>query len=444
VLRSEPGHEAGGATSTDVAEGGAPPATADPAPRAAAPPAPPDPAAAPTEAPAAADLATGAGQAAPRLGYMPGLDGVRALSLLGVMFFHHGFTWATGGFLGVSTFFTLSGFLIALLALGEERRTRHFSLPRFWERRARRLLPAALVAVTVVVLLQRWLVIGSSPRFRGDLLASLFYVANWRFASATETFSFLSPVAHVWSLAIEEQFYLVFPLVFVALTRALGTGRRAGAAFAGLALASFAGGWLLASHGEARLAYYATFSRSGELLAGVVLAYAVATTWGPRGGAPARVRAAAQVGGVVAIGGLAWLWHTTSLDSDRLFHGVTALEAGLSVLLILAAATGGALAWVLALAPLRLLGRISYGAYLLHWPIFLALDSSRTHIDDPTLLFLVRLAATVAAAGASYVLIESPIRFGTPVTRPRLIGGLAVAAALVVGAILLVPVHGGS
>ncbi len=380
----------------------------------------------------------------PSLGYMPGLDGIRALALLAVMALHQTFRFAPGGFLGVSTFFTLSGFLIALLAIGEQNRTGHFALGRFWERRARRLLPALMVTLLVVVLLQWVLKIGSSPALRGDVLASLGYVANWRFAGTGNGVTLLGPVGHMWSLAIEEQFYLVFPLVFVAVTALVGTGRRAGAVFAGLALASFAAAWALTTGDHGRFAYYATFTRAGELLAGVVLAYVLAggaergrlaVPRGPWG------RAATQVGGVVGLVGLFWLWHQTTLDTPRLFHGIIALEAGFSVLVILAAVTGGVVAGALSFTPLRLFGRISYGGYLLHWPIFLWLNEARTGIDNQWLLFALRLAVTVVAATLSYYLVEAPIRFRAKVGLPRLVAGFALTGAAVAAIVLTVPVH---
>ena len=210
-------------------------------------PAPPQPAPTP---------AAGSGKPEVSLPYVAGFDGLRALGLLVMLAYHHGVSAARGGIFTVSMFFTLSGYLIATLALGEWARSDRLSLARFWERRARRLLPAALATVVGVVALQRLYEVGSSPRFTGDVLGALGYVANWRMAYSggdyAATFTLEAPVQHFWSLAVEEQFYLAFPLLFVgllAVTR--GRWRVVGAVFAAGAAASFAAAWWSASrHGN--------------------------------------------------------------------------------------------------------------------------------------------------------------------------------------------------
>ncbi|HEX5946687.1 MAG TPA: acyltransferase, partial [Acidimicrobiales bacterium] len=394
---------------------------------------------------AGAAVAGGGVAGAARLGYLPGLDGLRAVALLAVLAFHHGFGWARGGFLGVSSFFTLSGFLIATLALGEWSETGRLATARFWERRIRRLLPAALVALAGIAVLQATLGIGSAPGFRGDLLAALGYAANWRAAATTgdyaRLFSDPSPVAHLWSLAIEEQFYLLFPLIFAGIMRIVGRRRRlpiatAGAVWTVLAAASFAAAWMLAGGGDnSGLVYYATFTRAGELIVGVAAAHAFVLARATRASpavaprrddaddAPGALRApgtrrargalpvAVTVAGGVAFIALLVLWRATSLGTPGLFRGVTALNAGLTVLVVLATSTGGLVARTLGCLPLRALGRISYGAYLYHWPVFLVLNGERNPVGHPHWLFLLRVAVTMALAAASYALIEAPVRF---------------------------------
>ena len=182
----------------------------------------------------------------------------------------------------MSSFFTLSGFLIATLAIDEWRHTGHLSWRRFWERRARRLLPAALVTIAAVLAIDAWRDVGSGPRIRGDALAALGYVANWRQAAGdggyAAIFSSPSPFVHFWSLAIEEQFYVLFPLVFAGVMALAGRRLGRGAlVFGTAAAASFGLAWVAADRsGNDGIAYYGTHTRAGELLAGVALAYAVA------------------------------------------------------------------------------------------------------------------------------------------------------------------------
>jgi peptidoglycan/LPS O-acetylase OafA/YrhL len=378
--------------------------------------------------------------------------------LVVMLAYHHGVSAARGGIFTVSMFFTLSGFLIATLALGEWARSDRLSLARFWERRARRLLPAALVTVVGVVALQYLFEVGSNPRFTGDALGALGYAANWRMAYSggdyAATFALEAPVQHFWSLAVEEQFYLAFPLLFVGLLAACrGRWRVVGAVFAAGAAASFAAAWWSASrHGNSGITYYATYTRASEILVGVALAFAVVTRPARRLlSSPAGVRAV-RVLGLVGVAGLLWLWHTIGLADRVVFHGATALNAGLTSLVILActSARPGLAARGLGVWPLRNLGKISYAVYLFHWPLFLLLDHERTGLGFWP-LFVVRVAVTVGLATVSYHVLEAPFRSRRPrrgraraaigASRPRLAAILALPAAAVVALVLVVPVH---
>ena len=167
-------------------------------------------------------------------GYVPALDGLRALSLAAILLFHSRLPWAAGGFLGVTVFFTLSGFLITSLLLTERARTGSIDLRAFWVRRARRLAPAVLVLLALVAALVGTGRLASSASLTGDAAATAGWVANWRFVlsgqSYADLFSQPTPFQHMWSLAVEEQFYLLFPgLLLLLLGRHDGMRRvRAG------------------------------------------------------------------------------------------------------------------------------------------------------------------------------------------------------------------------
>ena len=395
----------------------------------------------------------------PRLDYRPALDGIRALALVGVLLFHNGYRWAPGGFLGVSTFFTLSGFLITTLALTEWADSGRLSPARFYERRARRLLPAALLTLVGIVALRAFTDVGSGSAFRGDMLSALGYTANWRFASSghdgyAALFAKPSPVLHFWSLAIEEQFYLAFPPLFVgvmALVRRL-VGRRSGptggaalalggALFGVVALGSFAAAYVLAErNGNDGTTYYGTHTRAGELLAGVTLAFVVRSTWFRRVVATWAASVAVWVAGPAALAALVWVWQRAWLGDPRLFQGIVLLNAGLTCVVIVAALQRGPAALGLGLWPLRGLGKISYAAYLFHWPIFLWLAPPRVDVTGDR-LFLLRVLVTLAAATASYHLLEAPFRFRLRMPRPRLAAGLVGAGALAATLVLFVPQH---
>jgi peptidoglycan/LPS O-acetylase OafA/YrhL len=380
--------------------------------------------------------------------YMPGLDGMRGVAMAAMLLYHHGVTFVSGAMFTVSTFFTLSGFLIATVVLGEHARTGRVSLPKFFEQRARRLLPAALAAIVLVVGLQYMFKVGSGPRFRGDLLAGVGYMTNWRLAASGSSYGALfqseAPTQHFWSLAIEEQFYLAFPIL---LLTALWVGRKrlavAGGLLAAAAGAAFAAAWLNASaHGNTGITYYATYTRAGEILSGVALALIVAT-------GPVKRLLDSRPGvlvtallGVAGIVGWLWLWHTIALNDPASFHGGVELNTLFTGLVILACISrrAGPAAQALSFAPVREFGKLSYGVYLYHWPLFLLLTTELTGLGSRP-LFAVRVAATLAVAIVSYHYLESPIRFRMRMARPRLAAGMALAVVAVVALIVTVPVH---
>jgi peptidoglycan/LPS O-acetylase OafA/YrhL len=386
----------------------------------------------------------------PVYAYRPALDGVRALAVAGVLLFHGGVALLPGGFLGVDAFFVLSGFLITSLLLAEHERTGRIALAAFWGRRARRLLPALLVMLAVVVVLSRVLL---SPQdvalLGGDTLAALGYVANWRmiyrgsgyFADTADP----SPLQHTWSLGIEEQFYLLWPLLVVLAMRwRRGRALLLALALIGAAASVAAAAWLYRPD-DADRGYFGTDSRAQALLIGCALA--VALTWlGTRAFAkPARPDAGRWrwLGGLalVALGAQAWLWTHADGGDAWLYRGGFTVAA-LTVAALLAQAVLSPRSWtarVLALAPLVWLGRISYGLYLWHWPLFGFVNAQRTGLAGPSLL-TVRLGLTVVVAAASYYLIELPVRRRS---QPRRLVPAAVAmvTAVAVAAFALPPIE---
>ncbi len=346
------------------------------------------------------------------LPYQPALDGLRAVAVLSVIGYHLNEHWALGGFLGVDAFFVLSGFLITTLLVREHRRTGGIRVLAFWGRRIRRLLPALLLVLGFVALYTHFAVPPwNRTAIRADGIASLFYVANWRFVLNEQSyftlFSAASPLRHTWSLAIEEQFYLVWPLVVIAcLALARGSLRLLAAVCVVGTIGSVALMASLYRVGDPSRAYYGTDSHAHTLLIGALLAL-VLLTW-----VPARaVRTALAAAGVVALVAMLVAMNRMSDTASFYYRGGSVLFAVTVAVVIAAAMSGGPVRGGLALPPLPWIGRISYGLYLWHWPLIVWLVPTRVDVSGPKLT-LLRIAATFAAATASYYLVERPIREG--------------------------------
>ena len=383
----------------------------------------------------------------PRRDRVRALDGIRGVSVLAVLAFHGGITWARGGFLGVDAFFVLSGYLITTLLLAEWQRTGRIVMVAFWARRARRLLPAVLLLVATVTLAARYLVPVEERRpLPGDGLAALFYVANWRMALRggdyfTDTAG-PSPLEHTWSLGVEEQFYLLCPILVLGVLLAARRPLRALLAVAVLgAVASSLELALVYDPAAPGRSYYGTDTRASSLLVGVALAV-VLTATAPSRGHPQRVadrRMVRWLSGGLALAGvvfLGWAW-THATGGDRwLYHGgiLLAALAVAAVLANLAIAPDGLAARMLSVPLLPALGLVSYGVYLWHWPVFLVVDGQRTGLMG-TPLWLLRCAITIAIACASYLLVERPIRHLRGL-QPTRVTFAAAAAALVAVALL--------
>jgi len=388
-------------------------------------------------------------------GYVPALDGVRALAVAAVLVYHGGFSWAPGGFLGVDVFFVLSGFLITGLLVGEVDRTGTLRLGNFWARRARRLLPALIAMLLAVGLYALWLAPpGSLGQLRRDALSTLFYVANWnQVFSGQGYFAGLqsaspSPLLHTWSLAIEEQFYLLWPLIVLGLVRL----RRSRTWLLGLSLTgAVASAVAMAAMYHDGLGvdrvFYGTDTRAQDLLIGAALALVTARLRSSRalratvgeGEVPSKrwARRALVVAGGAGLGFVLYAMAQVQSSDAWLYRGGFALVSlsAAAALACVVLVPSSPWARALSLRAVRYVGRISYGIYLWHWPLFVALDPARTHLGGLE-LFALRVAATLVVSVASYHLLEMPIRrgglrrWGARVLTPASVGATAAVIVL--------------
>ena len=343
--------------------------------------------------------------------HRPALDGLRAIAVGGVVTYHLGATWLPGGFLGVDLFFVLSGFLITSLLLDEIARRGRIAYGDFLARRARRLLPALYLLLLAVCAWAAWVALPEAiGDLRGAALAALFYVANWFFIATGQSYFAdalgPSPLEHTWSLAIEEQFYLLWPLLLLVFVRRLGP-RALIYALALLIAGSVLSMAVLYDAGDPSVAYFGTLSRIHELLVGCLLAYLV-----HRGLA---VHAAIRWTAWVPLVLMGVMMATVSDMTGFYYRGgslVFCLVVAWLLLALGAGPPGGGPTRLLSWAPLAWIGLISYGIYLWHWPLILWLTPTTTGLDGGALA-LLRLGATLAVATASYYLVERPIRRGT-------------------------------
>jgi peptidoglycan/LPS O-acetylase OafA/YrhL len=381
-----------------------------------------------------------------RFPYLPGIDALRALAVLAVFFYHSGVDWMPGGFLGVDVFFVISGYLITSLLLREFRRGGHVRLGRFWLRRARRLLPAVGVLIAVTMILAAIVEPDRIAELRGDAIASLAYFANWHFVlghqSYFEGFQRPSLFTHLWSLSVEEQFYLFWPLAFAAGMKLFGRNRLLIGVLAG-ALASVALAWLLFDPGsDASRVYYGTDTHAVGLLGGVALAL----VWSPI--ELRRRRTGPLVGPILdVVGVLALAYIVLSFihvhDYDlALWHGGYLWLALVTALLLAVLAHPAArLGALLGQAPVLWLGLRSYSFYLWHYPV-LMLTRPGVDVSLPRgILIPLQLALVLALADLSYRFVELPFRGKTKlpvlpdgwlrVARPALLVGVLAIVALI-------------
>jgi peptidoglycan/LPS O-acetylase OafA/YrhL len=345
---------------------------------------------------------------------MPALDGVRAISILGIMANHGGFAWADGGVISVNVFFVLSGFLITMLLMKEWTRSGTIRLRAFWARRARRLLPALFLLLGgIAIYIRVFAPNGSQPEFRADGLSTLFYFSNWHLILSNQDYfrqvSAPSPLLHTWTLAIEEQFYLVWPIVVVVVLKLTRSARvLLGVAVAGVLASATEMAWLFHQGVNASRLYYGTDTRAQDILTGAALG--ILLSWRP----PASSRRQRSGFSALAIAGMAVFaleWIKINGAPDITYRGGF-LVADLMVALVICGVTmapASLPARVLSFGPLTFVGRISYGLYLWHWPIFLVLDHARTGLEGWS-LFALRVLVTFVIAVLSWYLVETPVR----------------------------------
>ncbi|MCX6522353.1 MAG: acyltransferase [Actinobacteria bacterium] len=371
------------------------------------------------------------------IAYEPGIDGLRALSIIGVLLFHACATssltgWFRGGNLGVSVFFTLSGFLITTLLVTELDRDGRIDLRRFWTRRIRRLAPASLAVVIAVTLLSAtsWFDLR-----RSDALAATWSVTNWHvIVGGQERLlqTIVGPLGPTWSLAVEEQFYVLLAIgVWLASrtarpVRAIAIGASVAVATS-LAIANTVSDW-------APRLEFGTDVRAAELAVGCLLAIA----WrGHREQLTTRpsVAGVADAVGAGAVAGLIVLFLTAG-TAPWLLRGGHVLVALVSAAAIIGVLVHGRLHRVLAVAPLVAVGRWSYALYLVHWPVFLVLTEGRTNLDGVALV-AVKLAVAGVLGVALHLLVEQPVRRLHTSTRTTVVSWLAVSALVSVLAFTL-------
>jgi peptidoglycan/LPS O-acetylase OafA/YrhL len=375
---------------------------------------------------------------------LPAIDGLRAVAVTAVLLYHLPVAWLPGGFLGVDVFFVISGFLITSLVTAEVHRTGAINLRHFWARRARRLLPALVFMLLIIVAAASLFARDSLSLLSSDLPAVVGYFTNWwlifHHVSYFQSVGRPSLVLHLWSLAVEEQFYLLWPLIILLVVGRRGRTRRVGwVALIGSVASSVWMAVLYNSQDPSRV-YFGTDTHAGGLLLGAALAIAL-PPWSRTATVRTSARRIMSVIGLAAFGGLIYLMVILNQAATSTYRGGIQLATVLSAVIILVVthpAVRGAR--ILATPVLQWIGTRSYAIYLWHWPIF---ELTRPDIDvsfSGWPLTLLRLAVVAVASELSYRLVEQPFRTGTAQAalrrlwdrRPRLsvAGGLAGAGVV--------------
>lgn len=351
----------------------------------------------------------------PRTNHRPALDGVRALAIVLVMIYHATNNQPAGGFYSVDVFFVLSGYLIAGLLVAEHGKWGSINLVSFYVRRARRLLPGLVLAVIgITVICSKVLDQTARSTMRSDGIATIFYYANWHFISEGESYfqqyGDPSPYRHMWTLAIEEQFYFILPALMIALI-ALTSGNRRRITQILVALAAASAclmGLLYRSGSDPSRVYYGTDTRAQSLLLGSALA--VYLSYAPKRRLSSNYRRLTVIG-AVGMAVMAVFFIFVSYQNDFTWRGgfFVFVAATLLVIAVVELDQEGPIAAIFGYRPFAWIGKISYGLYLWHWPIFVMLTEKRVGFGGFG-LFVLRFALSFAAGTLSYYLVENPIR----------------------------------
>jgi peptidoglycan/LPS O-acetylase OafA/YrhL len=360
-------------------------------------------------------------QAGPSMGYQPSLDGLRAISVLAVIVYHGGFTWISGGFFGVEVFFVVSGFLITSLLLDERTKSGFVDLKQFWIRRGRRLLPALFTMLfAVAVWTAIWGGAQQQSQLRRDLPWSLVYVANWgQILGDVPYFSGGDPplLRHLWSLAVEEQWYLLWPLAFIALAAVRTSHRVKGWALVAVSFSVMAlTAWLARAPelppARVNFLYLSTITRSSGLLLGAGCAF-LWRPWRSRTPAPIEVGRRLDIAGILAIVVLAFAAATGHVNDRATYRWMLPMVTVASAVAVLVAVHPGSTLVRRALSsrPLVVVGQRSYGLYLWTWPVTVVCGAYLGW--DSWVEFLLAMAIAVPLSEACFRWIETPIRRGT-------------------------------
>lgn len=350
--------------------------------------------------------------------YMAGIDGLRALAVFAVILYHINYNWAPGGLLGVGIFFVLSGYLITDLLIAQWSRNQRLDMKDFWLRRARRLLPALLLLLVVVVAWVNWFKPDHLPSMKGDVPAAVLYVSNWwlifQDVSYFEKFGPPSPFGHLWSLAVEEQFYLFWPLLLALGLRYMKRrGPLVVITLLAAAISAVAMAWMYEPGLDPSRVYYGTDTRVFALLIGAALAM----VWPSRKlSATISRRARLSIdlaGGAGLVIMLLAIWKTNQYD-EFLYRGGLVLLSVVSAFVVAALAhPASTLAKWMGCKPLKWLGVRSYGIYLWHYPVIVLTNPGPEHTDAYAIpRAILQVLACIVLAALSWKYIEEPIRHG--------------------------------